>query len=148
MCDEPPVAGSVLRRAGVRAQCRSVTPVVDPDGLVGLVPAAPPATRHELTGAVELARSYRTGEVRGAKYWTEFVLVVVDVGRELRVLGDIEATSFGVEPGARVTAVADLFLVADYEWDAFTLPDVRADWRVQHVVDLGGECLHVDLYRS
>lgn len=146
MGDEPPVAGSVLRRAGVRAQCRSVTPLVDPDGRVGLVPAAPPATRHEMTGTVELARSYRTGEVRGAKCWTEFVLVV-DVGRELRVLGDIETTSFGVEPGARVTAVADLSLVADYEWDAFALPDVRADWRVRHVVDLGGECLHVDLVR-
>ena len=36
-----------------------------------------------------------------------------------------------VVAGSRVTAQCTLSVVADYEWDAFGLPDVRTDWYVR-----------------
>ena len=36
-----------------------------------------------------------------------------------------------VAAGSRVTAQCTLSVVADYEWDAFGLPDLRGDWYVR-----------------
>ena len=33
--------------------------------------------------------------------------------------------------GSRVTAQCTFSVVADYEWDAFGLPDLRTDWYVR-----------------
>jgi hypothetical protein len=38
-----------------------------------------------------------------------------------------------VAAGSRVTAQCTLSVVADYEWDAFGLPDLRTDWYVRRL---------------
>ena len=38
-----------------------------------------------------------------------------------------------VPAGSRVTAKCTLSVVADYEWDAFGLPDLRSDWYVRRL---------------
>lgn len=38
-----------------------------------------------------------------------------------------------VVEGARVTVTGELFVGPDYEWEAFELPDTRADWTVPDV---------------
>ena len=38
-----------------------------------------------------------------------------------------------VAVGSRVTAQCTLSVVADYEWDAFGLPDLRTDWYVRRL---------------
>lgn len=39
----------------------------------------------------------------------------------------------GVKQGDRLVAECTLSILAQYEWDAFELPEVRQDWRVAAV---------------
>jgi hypothetical protein len=121
--------GEPLRGVGLRAECRSlgparaaadgITELVDPDG-----PQGPGSHRYELTGVAGHAEdvSSERGPV-GA----EFVITAGDQAFVARTAG----LAAEVAVSSRVTAQCTFSVVADYEWDAFGLPDLRTDWYVR-----------------
>jgi hypothetical protein len=123
--------GEPLRGVGLRAECRSLGPAraaadgitefVDPDG-----PQGPGSHRYELTGVAGHAEdvSSERGPV-GA----EFVITAGDQAFLARTAGPASE----VAVGSRVTAQCTLSVVADYEWDAFGMPDLRTDWYVRRL---------------
>jgi hypothetical protein len=60
---------------------------------------------------------------------SEFVLTTGDQAFIARTAGRASI----VAAGSRVTAQCMLSVVADYEWDAFGLPDLRSDWHVRRL---------------
>lgn len=58
------------------------------------------------------------------------------------------ALASDVVENSRVTVTGSFELVGEYEWDSFELPDTRADWLVNQVVELSGGGALVDLSRS
>lgn len=121
--------GEPLRGVGLRAECRRLGParrgadgtaeVVDPGG-----PPGPGSHRYELTGVAGPAEDVRTE--RGA-VGAEFVITAGDQVFLARTAGPASE----VAVGSRVTAQCTFSVVADYEWDAFGLPDLRTDWYVR-----------------
>jgi len=65
---------------------------------------------------------------RGPAY-AEFVITAGDQAFLARTAGPAAE----VAAGSRVTAQCTLSVVADYEWDAFGLPDLRTDWYVRRL---------------
>jgi len=53
-----------------------------------------------------------------------------------RLLASAPPPAVEVRPGRRVLVECELFVIADYEWEAFGLPDVRRTWRVLEVQPL------------
>lgn len=124
--------GSRLRGAGLWAGCRSVGAArTAVDGIAEL--AGPDSAResgrcrYELTGVAGSARGIRTGN--GEQAGSEFVIAAGDLGVVARTAGPVS----GVAAGSRVTAQCTLNVAANYEWDAFGLPDLRADWYVRRL---------------
>jgi hypothetical protein len=123
--------GAHLLGVGVRADCYSVGPArTAADGIAELTdPSGEQGSgshRYELTGVAghaEVVRSER-GPV-GA----EFVITAGDQAFVARTAGPASE----VAVGSRVTAQCTLSVVADYEWDAFGLPDLRTDWYVRRL---------------
>ena len=60
---------------------------------------------------------------------SEFVITAGDLAMVARTAGPVSE----VAAGSRITAQCTLNVVADYEWDAFELPDLRADWYVRRL---------------
>jgi hypothetical protein len=122
---------SHLRGVGLRADCPNVGPartavdgiaeLVDPGGEQG-----PGSYRYELTGVAGHAADVRSE--RG-HVGSEFVITTDDQAFLARTPGPASE----VAVGSRVTAQCTLSVVADYEWDAFALPDLRADWYVHRL---------------
>ena len=120
---------SHLRGVGLRAECRSlgpartaadgITELVDPDG-----PHGPDSHRYELTGVAGHAEDVWTE--RGP-VGAEFVITAGDQAFVARTA----VPAAEVVVGSRVTAQCTFSVVADYEWDAFGLPDLRTDWYVR-----------------
>jgi hypothetical protein len=124
--------GSHLRNVGLWADCRSVGPArTAMDGIAEL--AGPDSAhesgryRYELTGVAGPAQGIRTGNEEQAG--SEFVITAGDLGMVARTAGPVSE----VAAGSRVTAQCTLNVAADYEWDAFELPDLRADWYVRRL---------------
>jgi len=127
--------GAHLRGVGVRADCLSVGPArtaadgiaefVDPGGEQG-----PGSHRYELTGMAGPAEDVYAGDGPAHRHiGAEFAITAGDQAFLARTAGPAS----GVAAGSRVTAQCTLSVVADYEWDAFDLPDLRADWHVRRL---------------
>jgi hypothetical protein len=123
--------GDHLRGVGLRADCCSLGPArAATDGVAELVDPGgaqePGSHRYELTGVAGHAEDVRSERGRvGA----EFVITVGDQAFLARIPGPASE----VAVGSRVTAQGTLSVVADYEWDAFSLPDLRTDWYVRRL---------------
>jgi hypothetical protein len=123
--------GAHLRGVGLRADCRRLGPaqtavdgiseLVDPGGRQGSS-----NHRFELTGVAGPAEEVWTG--RGAA-GAEFVITAGDQAFLARTAGPASE----VAVGSRITAQCTFSVVADYEWDAFGLPDLRTDWYVRRL---------------
>jgi hypothetical protein len=83
--------------------------------------------RYELTGVAGPAKGIRTGNEEHAG--SEFVITAGDLAMVARTAGPVSE----VAAGSRITAQCRLNVAADYEWDAFELPDLRADWYVRRL---------------
>jgi hypothetical protein len=123
--------GEHLRGVGLRADCCSLGPArAAADGvaeLVGLGGAQGPGShRYELTGVAGHAED--VWSERGP-VGAEFVITAGDQAFLARTPGPASE----VAVGSRVTAQCTLSVVADYEWDAFGLPDLRTDWYVRRL---------------
>ena len=121
--------GEPLRGVGLRAECRSLGPArTAVDGITELVdpggPQGPGSHRYELTGVAGHAQDVRSE--RGPA-GAEFVITAGDQAFLARTAGPASE----VAVGSRVTAQCTLSVVADYEWDAFGMPDLRTDWYVR-----------------
>lgn len=124
--------GSHLRSVGLWADCRGVGPArTAMDGIAEL--AGPDSAhesgsyRYELTGVAGPAKGIRTGNEEHAG--SEFVITAGDLAMVARTAGPVSE----VAAGSRITAQCTLNVAADYEWDAFELPDLRADWYVRRL---------------
>jgi hypothetical protein len=123
--------GEHLRGVGLRADCRSLGPArTVADGIAELVdpggPQGPGSNRYELTGVAGHAVDVWSGL---GPVGAEFVITAGDQAFLARTAGPAS----GVAVGSRVTAQGTLSVVADYEWDAFGLPDLRTDWYVRRL---------------
>ncbi len=123
--------GDHLRGVGLRADCCSLGPArAAADGVVELVDLGgaqgPGSHRYELTGVAGHAEDVRSE--RGP-VGAEFVITAGDQAFFARTRGPASE----VAVGSRVTAQGTLSVVADYEWDAFGLPDLRTDWYVRRL---------------
>ena len=123
--------GAHLRGVGLRADCRRLGPartaadgiseLMDPGGQPG-----PSSHRYELTGVAGPAEDVWTERGPVA---AEFVITAGDqafLARTARPASEVAV-------GSRITAQCTLSVVADYEWDAFGLPDLRTDWYVRRL---------------
>jgi hypothetical protein len=95
-----------------------------PSSWIPTGPQGPGSHRYELTGVAGHAEdvSSERGPV-GA----EFVITAGDQAFVARTAG----LAAEVAVSSRVTAQCTFSVVADYEWDAFGLPDLRTDWYVR-----------------
>jgi hypothetical protein len=124
--------GSFLRGAGLRASCLSVDPAgARADGITELVDDGGGRRRgghaYELTGLAGAARDVFAGDGPAERHaGSEFVITAGDQRYIARAAGPASE----VPAGSRITAQCTLSVVADYEWDAFGLPDLRSDWHV------------------
>src|ERR1700742_1751164 len=123
--------GEQLRGVGLRADCHSLGPArAAADGIAELAdpgrPPGPGSHRHELTGVAGPAEDVRSE--RGPA-GAEFVITAGDHAFLARPAGPAAE----VAAGSRVTAQCTLSVVADYEWDAFGLPDLRTGWYVHRL---------------
>jgi hypothetical protein len=123
--------GSLLRGAGLRANCRTMGPArATADGITDLVEGGgvrPGGHAYELTGLAGAAHDVLAGHGPAER----------KAGAEFQITaGDLGFIAWAAEPasevaaGSRITAPSTLSVVADYEWDAFGLPDLRRDWQV------------------
>jgi hypothetical protein len=120
--------GSNLRDVGLRAECGSIgsaqsavngiAELAGPGGEQG-----PGKYRYELTGVAGPAEDVWTERGHAG---SEFVITAGDEAFVACTAGPASE----VAAGSRVTAQCTLSVVADYEWDAFGLPDLRTDWYV------------------
>jgi hypothetical protein len=98
---------------------------VDPGGEQG-----PGSHRYELTGLAGPAEDVYAGEGPAHRHiGAEFVITTSDQA----FLAQTAGPASGVAVGSRVSALCTLSVVADYEWDAFGLPDLRTDWYVRRL---------------
>jgi hypothetical protein len=142
-----PSAGSVLSAVGLRARGDLIDAV--PGSAEGIVEiggrdgAGPQDVLYELTGVAGEAADFEGGmEREGRRHWgAEFVLTVN--GSAFQVQFDGAANE--VVGGSRVIVRGKLFVVGDYEWEAFPLRDTRAQWLVEDVVILDGGDTMIDL---
>lgn len=123
--------GSLLRGAGLRAHCASVDPArARADGITGLVDGGsvrPGGHAYELTGLAGVARDVFAGDGPAEHHAaSEFLITAGDLG----YIAWAGGRASRIAAGSRITAPCTLSMVADYEWDAFGLPDLRSDWRV------------------
>jgi hypothetical protein len=124
--------GSYLPGVGLRAGCLSVGPPrALADGIAELVDRGggqrPGGHVYELTGLAGAARDVYAGDGPAERQaGSEFVITAGDQAFTARATGPASE----VPAGSRVTAQCMLSVVADYEWDAFGLPDLRSDWHV------------------
>jgi hypothetical protein len=127
--------GSHLRGVGLRANCLSVGPArTVVDGIAELAdPRArqePASHRYELTGMAGPAADVHAGDGPGQRHvGSEFVITAGDQAFVALTAGPASM----VAVGSRVTAQCTLSVMADYEWDAFGLPDLRSDWYVHRL---------------
>ena len=127
--------GSSLPGVGLRADCLSVGPPGTlVDGIAELADHGgspwPGGHFHELTGLAGAARDVYSGEGPAHGHaGSEFVIATGDLAFMARTAGRASV----VAAGSRVTAQCMLSVVADYEWDAFGLPDLRSDWYVRRL---------------
>lgn len=142
-----PVAGSTLSAVGlrVRGDLKDAVPGVA-EGVVAIGVqdgACPQDAQYELTGVAGEAVDYEGGmEQEGRRHWgAEFVLTVNGSAFQVQYDG----SAHEVVRGSRVTVRGKLFVVGDYEWEAFALRDTRAHWLVGEVVTLGGGDAMIDL---
>jgi hypothetical protein len=122
--------GSYLPGVGLRADCLSVGPPRTPvDGIAELADRAG-GHLHELTGLAGAARDVYSGDGPAQRdAGSEFVITTGDQAFIARTAGRASV----VAAGSRFTAQCMLSVVADYEWDAFGLPDLRSDWYVRRL---------------
>ena len=122
--------GSYLPDVGLRADCLSMGPPRTPvDGIAELADRAR-GHLHELTGLAGAARDVWSGDGPAQRHaGSEFVITT---GDQAFIARTAERASV-VAAGARLTAQCMLSVVADYEWDAFGLPDLRSDWHVRRL---------------
>jgi hypothetical protein len=122
--------GSYLPGVGLRADCLSVGPPrTQVDGIAELADRAG-GHLHELTGLAGAARDVFSGEGPVHRHaGSEFVITTGDQAFIARTAGRASV----VAAGPRLTAQCMLSVVADYEWDAFGLPDLRSDWYVRRL---------------
>jgi hypothetical protein len=122
--------GGQLRGVGLRADCRSLGPArAAADGITELVDPGEPGPgshRYELTGVAGPAEEVRA---EPGPAGAEFVITAGDQAFLARTAGP----AAGAAAGSRVTAQCTLSVVADYEWAAFGLPDLRTDWYVRRL---------------
>jgi hypothetical protein len=127
--------GVHLRGVGLRADCYRLGParttadgiaeLADPGGQQG-----PGSQRYELTGMAGPAEDVYAGDGPACRHaGSEFVITVGDQAFLVRTAGPASE----VAVGSRATAQCTLSVVADYEWDAFGLPDLRTDWYVRRL---------------
>jgi hypothetical protein len=127
------VRGSQLRWVGLRADCLSLGPartVVD-----GIEERAAPrghgarCHRYDLTGTAGPAADVYTGVGPGQRVGSEFVITAGD--QAFAALTAQPASM--IATGSRLTVQCTLSVMADYEWEAFGLPDLRRDWCVRRL---------------
>jgi hypothetical protein len=121
--------GDHLPGVGLRADCHTLGPArTAADGIAELAdpggPQGPGSHRYELTGVAGHAED--VWSERG-RVGAEFVITAGDQAFLARTAGPASE----VAVGSRVTAQCTLSVVADYEWEAFGLPDLRTDWQVR-----------------
>jgi hypothetical protein len=134
--------GSILPGVGLRASCLSAGPArARADGISELVNGGsvrPGGHAYELTGLAGAARDVFAGDGPAERHaGSEFVITAGDRG----YIAQAAEPASGIPAGSRITAQCMLSVVADYEWDAFGLPDLRSDWRV---LRLKIEHTHID----
>jgi len=125
--------GMRLRSVGLRADCASGRPADDrPDGVLALPPSRGlPTFSYELTGVIGRPTDVRASGVGGAQYQVgaEFQLTAGDQAFVVLVPGT--ARDYGA--GDQLTVRGTVWVIPAHEWDAFELPDLRRDWRVNGV---------------
>jgi hypothetical protein len=131
-----PAVGTILRNLGVRALASQVRAASTGDGVRALLdgPGIPISYEYEITGLADDIRSFGVEVLpEPVRTITEFLLSAQ--GIEFWVQTDVKPAS--VVAGSQVTATCRLSVIGDYEWEAFALADIRADWVVREVVRLG-----------
>jgi hypothetical protein len=109
------------------------------DGVYRSSDAADAFPVYRITGSILSAHDFQADMGGGPRHAGTDVLLAV--GGE-RVLAQIPGSASALELGDRVTVRGEVSVVADYEWDAFELPDTRRQWSVEDVRNLdAGEYL-------
>ncbi len=125
--------GSSLLSTGVAATCTKVK-IADGSRSAGVVLAesgVPYGYRYDVTGVAGAVRDVLAGngDGRSARIGSEFLLT----SGSLRFLASTTNIFVDEVAGLTVTVRCSLHVLADYEFEAFDLPDVRADWSVGSV---------------
>lgn len=126
-------AGERLPNVGVRANCWTLRQGAGPDGVVArdeLDPQGYRTAHCDLSGSAEWIRHNK---------FSPHLELLIRTG-DVAVLARSDSDWVDAIPvGSRVTTQCWLDVVADYEWEAFELPDLRCDWTVNR---LKLECRH------
>lgn len=124
--------GSFLLTTALAANCATVM-TVDGSWSPGLVPAkaAVDGYRYDVTGMAGAVRDIVAdrGDGRSVRFGSEFLLT----SGVLRFIARTNDLFVDEVAGSMVTARCSLEVLAGYEMDAFSLPDVREDWVVASV---------------
>lgn len=138
---EPPLpnVGSLLSGVGLRVRGEvTAAPPESPDGIVEAQDGHPHEVMYRLTGR---ARAPRDFDVDTGHAGAEFVLTV---GFD-RFQVQTDGWARDVLTGSRVTVTGRLTVVGEYEWDAFSLGESRADWLVKAVAPADDDDTMLDL---
>ena len=130
-----PLQGSVLPHVGIRAYgtVERVSDAVD----VGLIAESQPSDTdprtpvYAVTATVESSRDFEADTGSGSQH--AGLELVLDA-RRCRLQAQVEGHAHDVEIGSRVTVRGTLFVIGQYEWEAFGLVDTRADWRIEETL--------------
>lgn len=131
-----PVVGAKLRGVGLRAEAYSLDMQDHPPGMSKLDSAQAGGRPHayRLAGRAGAPHDVLVSfDERPERLAVEFRL---DVG-DFAVLAWVQPPRDDIVAGDAVCLHAVLHVVADYEFDAFQLPDVRRDWVVKQVLEGG-----------
>ena len=143
---EPPLpnVGSLLTCVGLRVRGEvTAAPPDSPDGSVETQGGHPPEVMYRLTGRAGEPRDFDvdTGQAGMRHAGVEFVLTV---GFD-RYQVQTDGWASDVPTGSRVTVTGSLAVVGEYEWDAFALSELRADWLVKAVAPADNDDTMLDL---
>lgn len=130
-----PAVGDVMAHVGVRAACFDVRSTDEARAEPCLLPkeGGQRENAHRLPGVVAGTPREVVVDAPGGGRKTVAVEFPFDLGG-FRVLVTAPTSAQDVRPGDRLAVSCTLCVIAEYEWEAFNLPDVRRDWRVISVV--------------
>ncbi|MGZ0150157.1 hypothetical protein ACXJJ3_24060 [Kribbella sp. WER1] len=138
-----PHAGSLLTGVGLRVRGGlTAAPLDSTDGIVTAQGGHPYEVTYQLTGRANEPRDVDMDTGRGGQHaGVEFVLTVGSDRYQVQADG----WARDVLTGSRVMVIGRLELVGEYEWEAYSLHESRADWLVKAVAPADDEDTMLDL---